>query len=62
VIGIDVFDPLEQVDATRGSIIPDEVNGRVFAPHDSVRFVAKIPREAQGVAIERRRGFDVRDV
>jgi hypothetical protein len=62
VIGIDVPDPLEQVHAARASIIPDEVNRGVFPPYDSVGFIAEIPREAQRIAIELRRGLDIRDV
>src|SRR5262245_40546579 len=44
------------------SIIPDEVNRRVVAPHDRVCFVAVVPGKTEGVSIERRCPIDVLDM
>jgi hypothetical protein len=62
VIGVNVFDPLEEMDAAWASIISDKVNRRVVTPHNGVSFVAEVPGKTQDIAIECRCGFDVLDM
>src|SRR6188508_976213 len=50
------------MDAAWVSIIPDEMNRRVVAPHNSVCFVPEVPCKTKRVAIERRCPLDVLDV
>src|SRR5213594_3992770 len=62
VVSVDILDPLEQMDATRSAFVSHEVNRGVIPPHDCVGVVAKIPRKAQQISIERCGGRDIRDV
>src|SRR5204863_3162055 len=62
VVGVNIPDPLEQVDTMWTAVVFHEVNRGIVAPHDCVGFVAEIPRKPQHIAIERGRGRDIRDM
>src|SRR5262245_59129145 len=62
VVGINILDPLAQVDPTWAVFVSYEVNRGVVAPHHGVGVVAEIPRKSQSVAVERCRGRDIRDM
>src|SRR6478735_2891548 len=62
VVGINILDPLEQVDTTWTAFVLDEVDRGVIAPHDCVSVVAEVPCKPQRIAIERCRRRDVGDM
>jgi len=62
VVSVDILDPLKQMDAARVSIVSNEVNCRIVAPHYRVPLVTEIPREPEDITIERCCRFNVRDM
>src|SRR5437773_6377788 len=62
VVGVDILDPLKQMDAAWVSTVSHEVNGGVVAPHHRVSLVAEIRREPKHITIERGCRLDARNI